>query len=318
MRAVRFPESPLIRPEMLPADEGANINGPSLIRAPDWVPRPLGRYYLYFAHHRGAYIRLAVADDLHGPWRIHHGGVLHVDDTPLRGHIASPDAHVLDEGREIRMYCHGGREGGGPQVSVVARSPDGVSFTSGEAVIGPAYMRAFRLRGAWHAVCMAGNLLRSADGLGPFEAGPQVFDFAPEGRKLRHTAVHLRGERLRVFFSRIGDAPEHIMYADILLRGEWEHWTAGEARSLLVPETDYEGAALPLEPSVMGLATQPVRQLRDPAIYEEDGRAYLLYSVAGESGIAAAELLDEPAPGGSDVSAREEESPPRAANCPAS
>lgn len=294
MRAIRFPENPLIRPDMLAGDEGANINGPSLIRVPDWIPRPLGRYYLYFAHHKGSYIRLAVADDLRGPWRVHPRGVLHVDDTPLRGHIASPDMHVLDEGREVRMYLHGGQSGGGPQASVVARSVDGLNFTSGDAVIGPAYMRAFRLRGAWHAVCMAGHLLRSGDGLEPFEAGPQVFDFTPEGRKLRHTAVYLHGERLRVFFSRIGDAPEHIMYADTLLRGAWEHWTAGEPTSLLVPETDYEGAALPLEHSVMGLATRPVRQLRDPAIYEEDGRVYLLYSVAGESGIAAAKLHDGP------------------------
>ena len=33
-----------------------------------------------------------------------------------------------------------------------------------------------------------------------------------------------------------------------------------------------------------------VNQLRDPAIYEEDGGVYLLYAVAGESGIAIAEL----------------------------
>jgi hypothetical protein len=37
-----------------------------------------------------------------------------------------------------------------------------------------------------------------------------------------------------------------------------------------------------------------VNQLRDPAIFEEDGRTYLLYAVAGESGIAIAEIwLDE-------------------------
>jgi hypothetical protein len=39
-------------------------------------------------------------------------------------------------------------------------------------------------------------------------------------------------------------------------------------------------------------AAQAVHQLRDPAVYEEDGRTYLLYSVAGESGIAMAELFD--------------------------
>ena len=33
-----------------------------------------------------------------------------------------------------------------------------------------------------------------------------------------------------------------------------------------------------------------LRQLRDPAIYVEDGAVYLLYAVAGESGIAIAEV----------------------------
>ena len=49
--------NPLIVPEMS-ASIGTNINGPSLIRVPDWVENPLGRYYLYFAHHKGKFIRL--------------------------------------------------------------------------------------------------------------------------------------------------------------------------------------------------------------------------------------------------------------------
>jgi hypothetical protein len=40
-----------------------------------------------------------------------------------------------------------------------------------------------------------------------------------------------------------------------------------------------------------GLIVGPARQLRDPAIYREDGRTYLLYAVAGESGIAIAEVM---------------------------
>ena len=40
--------------------EGDNINGPSLIRIPDWIPAseradPSAVYYLYFAHHTGDY-----------------------------------------------------------------------------------------------------------------------------------------------------------------------------------------------------------------------------------------------------------------------
>jgi hypothetical protein len=35
------------------AAEHPNINGPSLMRVPDWVVRPLARYYLYYADHKG-------------------------------------------------------------------------------------------------------------------------------------------------------------------------------------------------------------------------------------------------------------------------
>ncbi|HTP48416.1 MAG TPA: hypothetical protein VMQ50_16000 [Casimicrobiaceae bacterium] len=47
---------------------------------------------------------------------------------------------------------------------------------------------------------------------------------------------------------------------------------------------------MPARPSVRGLARHPVRELRDPAIFVEGNRTYLLYAVAGESGIAIGEL----------------------------
>ena len=59
----------------------ANINGPSLLRMPDWVLGRRGAYHLYFAHHKGKSIRLAYADDLVGP-----GGC-----TPIR-YFMSPTA----------------------------------------------------------------------------------------------------------------------------------------------------------------------------------------------------------------------------------
>jgi hypothetical protein len=45
-----------------------------------------------------------------------------------------------------------------------------------------------------------------------------------------------------------------------------------------------------LSPSLRSTAYGHVNQLRDPAIFEEDGRTFLLYAVAGESGIAIAEV----------------------------
>ena len=49
-RVLRFLENPIIHAQ-LDDQIGTNINGPSLIRVPGWVSEPLGRYYLYFAHH---------------------------------------------------------------------------------------------------------------------------------------------------------------------------------------------------------------------------------------------------------------------------
>ena len=59
---------------------------------------------------------------------------------------------------------------------------------------------------------------------------------------------------------------------------------------VLRPERDWEGADAPLEPSVRSVAYGHVNQLRDPAIYSEGDQTYLLYSVAGESGIGIAEI----------------------------
>src|ERR1700743_982529 len=77
MRAHRLLERPIISPELDPSI-GANIQGPSAIRVPEWVPGRFGAYYLYFADHKGSYIRLAYADRVTGPWTVHVPGSLHL------------------------------------------------------------------------------------------------------------------------------------------------------------------------------------------------------------------------------------------------
>ena len=52
----RFKNNPIITPALLDSSDGEDINGPSLIKVPDWVHNKLGKYYLYFAHHKGKYI----------------------------------------------------------------------------------------------------------------------------------------------------------------------------------------------------------------------------------------------------------------------
>lgn len=285
-KLTRLRNNPIIRPSM---DErmGENINGPSLIRVPDWIENPLGRYYLYFAHHTGTYIRMAYADEIAGSWTVYSPGVLDLADSYSTEHIASPDVHVDHENRQIRMYFHGGRPVGGEnQETRVALSDNGLSFTAQPEVLGLPYFRVFQHK-SWHyAIGMPGTLYRSQDGLSGFLPGPRIF---PENQ--RHTALLRRGDQLLVFHTMVGEPPpESILLSTIDLSDDWHEWKPSEPQVVLAPEHDWEGANQPIEPSKRGIIVPPVNQLRDPAIFEDGNDLYLLYAVAGEQGIAVANL----------------------------
>ena len=281
----RFKDNPIIRPGM---DErmGDNINGPSLIRVPDWVANPLGKYYLYFAHHQGTYIRMAYSDNLEGPWRLHGPGILDLTDSYFGSHVASPDVHVVEESQEIWMYYHGCCMPEPPrQVTRRATSKDGLQFDACPDILGSAYWRAFRWGDYWYTLEMSGRFRRSKDGVSDFEEGPCLFT-----ENMRHSAVHRSQNTLRVFYTNVGDCPERILWISIHLDPDWHSWETDAERTLLTPEENWEGADLPVEPSIRGSVHRRVHQLRDPCVYEEDGSTYLLYSVAGENGIAIAGL----------------------------
>jgi len=96
---------------------------------------------------------------------------------------------------------------------------------------------------------------------------------------------------LYVFYTRVGDAPQRILCSTIdVTSPDWDEWVPSPPFEILRPDLPWEGAELPLEPSIRGESTLPVRELRDPAVFVEDARAYLLYSVAGEQAIAIAQL----------------------------
>ena len=335
---VRFPNNPIIRPEMLPGKDGANIAGPSVIRVPSWVTNPLGKYYLYFADHKGAYIRLAYADQIEGPWRIHAPGTLHLDQMVAvakqtagadagrikGGHIASPDVHVDEDRKEIRMYFHFQISPAGTwgHRSGVALSKDGLHFQPvNRRPIGEPYFRVFRWDGHYFAINRSAALARSQDGLDDFDVGNPGFAAAVGHKTLpgspkaettvgrairegaddpaggiRHTAIKIDGNVLTVFYSRAGDLPEIIMSSKVTMAGDWKTWRLSPPEKVLEPELDYEGANVPPRAPTnadMRVLPRPLfRELRDPCIFREDGRTYLFYSVAGERGIAGAHLLD--------------------------
>jgi hypothetical protein len=293
-RATRLPQNPIVTPES--SDTlGDNINGPSLIRVPGWVKHPLGKYYLYFAHHGGKFIRLAYAAELQGPWHIYGPGTLRLEQAPrCYDHIASPDVHVDESRREIRMYfhCPAGVAGSvdiTEQKTFVARSTDGLNFTAGTLPLGPAYFRVFKYGGYYYAIVRGGLLLRSREPSGAFEQGPTLIK-PYNGRILRHAAADARDGLLRIYYSRIGDRPERILESDVRLTPDWTAWQASEPTTVLSPEPTYEGSDQPLEASEPDDAPHRVRQLRDPAVFREGQRVYLVYSIAGEGGLAIATL----------------------------
>jgi hypothetical protein len=87
MRLTRLGNGPIIGPDTPARGDGSsigdNIQGPSLIRTPGWIDDPLGTYSLYFADHKGGYIRLAHADAVTGPWTVHAPGSLQLADSTL-------------------------------------------------------------------------------------------------------------------------------------------------------------------------------------------------------------------------------------------
>jgi hypothetical protein len=184
------------------------------------------------------------------------------------------------------MYFHG-LESLGHQVTRVAVCSDGLQFGALPEILGPPYFRVFAHDGWSYAIAMPGHVLRSRDGRHGFEQGPTLFE-----PSMRHSAVRRRGSTLDVFWTRVGDAPERILLSTIDLRAEWTSWRETAPVEILRPERQWEGAGEPVVASIRGVARGRLNQLRDPAIFEEGGRTYLLYAVAGESGIAIAELVE--------------------------
>jgi hypothetical protein len=178
---VSLTDNPIISTDGSP-QLGGNINGPSLIRCPDWVSRPPAKYLLYFAHHEGDSIRLALSDHLRGPWRLQDPPPLSLNDSyfartapdldtldpEARGfidrgedgnypHIASPDVWVDHDQKSIRLYYHG-RMADGLQRTRVALSSNGLTFEAREDILAPSYLWLFQQDVWFYALTVAGQV----------------------------------------------------------------------------------------------------------------------------------------------------------------
>jgi len=300
--ATRIGDSPIIHPGLSPGI-GDNINGPSLVRRPDWAPGP-GRYLLYFAHHYGRHIRLAYADNIAGPWSIHEPGVLPLKETPFAQtppdlpqpdwaiehgmdantpHLASPDVHILEDRQRFEMLVHGLCDDG-EQRSYLAVSDDGLTWQIGGPAIDQSYIRRFEHDGAIYGIGLTGQAMRGLPD-GGYELDP-----TPLPGRIRHVGLLKRDATLHVFYSCYGDAPERLFHVMLDVSGGWLNWsTVSQPQEILRPEMEWEGAKLAIEPSIIG-ATPFTHALRDPAFLEENGRVYMVYAGGGEAALGLAEI----------------------------
>ena len=314
---IRFKNNPIIQSSQLQGSDGDDINGPSLIKVPDWIHNKLGKYYLYFAHHKGKYIRLAYADKLEGPWKIYQPGTLQISDckTCENGlqntglsikhvgaessddevtHIASPDVLIDNKKKELVLYFHcpinDGKKFKG-QYSLRATSKDGIHFRADSTVLGYSYFRVFKWKDAYYSISRAGLLAKSKDGIAAFESGTNPFSKIQNRENyLRHAAVLLAGDTLYVFYSRVGDTPKRIVVSKIILNDDWKTWTASTPIDVAFPIEKYEGGELPIAKSSAGLFYGLVRQLRDPYVFEEKGQWYLVYAAGGENSLVIGKI----------------------------
>jgi len=202
---------PIITQEMFTEEgakkEGEDINGPSVIRIPDWIAPenradPKAVYYCYFAHHKGAYIRMVWAANIEGPWHLYqvgsdipvgHRGVLDLGDDVINldngivipnNHLASPDVHVDDENQRIVMYFHSGAptyvngEKLRPQLTYVSYSSYGLEFYENiqPVFLGNSYFRVFRYKDNLYAFANGGTIYKALDADDPWTP-PVGFDF---------------------------------------------------------------------------------------------------------------------------------------------
>ena len=169
-------------------------------------------------------------------------------------------------------------------------SQNGLHFEAQPTISREIYLRIFQHNGMFYAISRLGQLLCASGPLQEFKVGGNPFEGTRFSNSVRHIGLLKEGDVLHVFFSAIGDAPESILYTTINLTGDWTAWKIGEIQQVLTPEASYECPDLPDEPSAIGAIDHPVRQVRDPAVFEEDGKIYLFYTFCGEQGVAGAEV----------------------------
>ena len=294
--------------------DGDNINGPSLIKVPKFIKNPLGQYYLYFADHVGKYIRMAYSNIITGPYTLYKNGVLHLDNIPGYGHLACPDVHIdYKTNKQIIMYYHCPFNNKiTPQSTFHAISYDGINFISNSNNIIYPYFRKFIYNNHEYGLAMKKDFIKNTMVNIPnfgisWKSSPSIDqksvtavlkknkeNWIEIGNILpfsRHTCVLVYNNIIYVFYSIVGDNPEHIKVGELIINEKNNNCNILNIKSIIKPELDYEHNNTQLIKSKYGGTKEFLRQLRDPYIIKDEKDIYILYTVCGEKGIAIVKII---------------------------
>ncbi len=289
-------------PKILPKKQRGSICNPCIIRTPAWFKKKLGKYYLYFADHRGTFIKLLFSNDLNKNWKFLNKKILNIKSKSkldAYNHIASPEVFINNKEKKIYMFTHSHSRSKIGQWTYLSISNDGINFVKKfNNPLAPFYFRLFKHKNNFYGIVKGGDLWRSKQINFKYKKYQNLItqkvsktNLHNKNKSIRHVGILKKKNYLHCVFSRIGDKPERIFYTKINLHKKFEKWKFQKIKELIRPIFAYEGSNIKLKKSKPGDAPKPENALRDPYLFSDKGKTYLIYCVKGEKNFAICELL---------------------------
>ena len=290
----------LINSSNLPNELSININGPCINIVQDDLSN---HFELYFADHRGKFIRRAISDNILGPFKIKLIPELTIDYlsffTSAHNHIASPFIFLFKN--EIWMVVHAPCSIYNCQRSFFFKFVNSKWMVLASDNFLPFYAKSIVIEEQILFICKGGDVFKSQNPIGPYEKIGNIFNYAGfdtwhnYDSAARHFGLfyYKREEIIIICFSRIGVKQESIEYllmsSNDLINGSFSK-KEYEIKKLLYPVKDWEGAHLDKTKSKAGASDHYENALRDPDLFLFDNNLYLFYSFGGERGIGAVQI----------------------------
>lgn len=288
--------------QILPKKQRESICNPCLIKTPSWIKNKLGKYYLYFADHRGKFIKLLYSNHLDRDWKFLNKKILNINSISkldAHNHIASPEIYINNKEKKIYMFTHSHSRSKVGQWTYLSLSKDGINFSRKfNKPLAPFYFRFFNHKKYYYGIVKGGDLWRSKNIDAVYKKCQNLLTqkktkttLHNKNGSIRHLSILKKKNYLHCVFSKIGDKPEKIYYTKVFLSKNYLNWKFKKIKEILRPTFPYEGSNLKLKRSKPGDAPEPENALRDPYLFIDGKKTYMIYCVKGEKNFALCQIL---------------------------